>query len=55
MFKIVRYLNFVHQDLFLKRRVEDAANELLVRLGANYVSTDSRGILQQYRKMEKNA
>lgn len=55
MFKIVRYLNFVHQDLFLKRRVEDAANELLVRLGANYVSPDARVILQQYRRMEKNA
>jgi hypothetical protein len=54
MFKIVRYLNYVHQDLFLKKRVEVAASELLVRLGADSVSSDPSEILQQYRKMEKN-
>lgn len=55
MFKIVRYLNFVHQDLFLKKSVEEAANELLARLGAHNVSSDPHKLLQLYRKMEKNS
>jgi hypothetical protein len=55
MFKIVRYLNFVHQDLFVKKAVEEASNELLMRLGVNILSSGSRDILMQYRKMEKYA
>ena len=54
MFKIVRYLNFVHQNMFLKKSIADAANELLVRLGADIGSRDPLELLQQYRKMEKN-
>ena len=55
MFKIVRYLNFVHQDLFVKKRVEVAANEILVRLGADKVSSDAHEILKQFRRMEKKS
>lgn len=54
MFKIIRFLNVVHKDLHCKKPVEEAANELLIKLGVNFFSWDSREILLHYRSMEKN-
>jgi len=55
MFKIVRYLNVVHHDLFSKKSVEEAANELLIELGVSFFPGNTREILLQYRRMEKNS
>lgn len=54
MFKIVKYLNFVHAGYFEKIPVEIAATELLKTMGANYEMTDAVGLLMVYRKIEKN-
>jgi hypothetical protein len=55
MFKIVRYLNVVHPDMYQKKPVEEAAYELLVMLGSDPVSKAPEGLLMQYRKMEKTS
>lgn len=54
MFKIVRYLNLVHQDIFCKKPAGEAANELLVKIGETSDSLEPSGLLLHYRKMEKN-
>jgi len=54
MFKVVRYLNIVHLEMFEKKPVEEAAQELLTRLGVTDIFRDSRELLLYYRKMEKN-
>ncbi len=54
MFKIVKYLNFVHAGYFEKVPVEFAASELLKTSGADEEINDVAGLLMYYRKMEKN-
>jgi hypothetical protein len=54
MFRIVRYLNIVHQENFCKIPVETAANDLLLKIGQNPVPGEARDILIHYRGMEKN-
>lgn len=54
MFRIVRYLNTVHQDMFSKVPVEDAANDLLTRIGMTRVSDGPRNILLNFRRMERD-
>jgi hypothetical protein len=53
MFKIVKYLNFVHKDLFEKVPVEDAAYELLEIKGVKFDSKRPLDLLLFYRKLEK--
>ena len=53
MFKIVKYLNFVHKDLFEKVPVEIAAYELLEITGIRFESKKPLDLLMYYRQMEK--
>jgi hypothetical protein len=55
MFRIVKYLNFVHPDLFEKKPVDVAALELLETRGIILKSKDPADLLLVYREMEKNA
>ena len=53
MFKIVKYLNFVHKDFFEKVPVEEAASGLLKIKGAQFESKKPLDLLLYYRKLEK--
>ncbi len=55
MFRIVKYLNFVHSDLFEKEPVELAASELLETRGIIFDSKEPLDLLCYYREMEKNS
>jgi len=54
MFRIVKYLNYVHQDYFKKSDVEVSACELLDAIGINAGSKDPGELLSLYRTLEKN-
>jgi hypothetical protein len=54
MFRIVKYLNFVHQNYFEKRPVEASAIELLVNTGSEFKSKDPTELLLHYRFLEKH-
>ena len=54
MFKIVKYLNLVHQNTFTKVSISKSAGELINVLGLNYNSTDPGELLGFYRALEKN-
>ncbi len=53
MFKIVKYLNFVHSDFFEKQPVEITACQLLNTLGITFESEDPRKLLIFFRSLEK--
>jgi hypothetical protein len=55
MFRIVKYLNFVHSDFFQKQPVEIAACQLLDTLGIRFESQDPRELLILFRSLEKTA
>lgn len=55
MFMIVRYLNTVHQNLFVKVPVNEAADDLLSRMGVKFSSADTLDLLLLYRKMERDS
>lgn len=55
MFKIVKYLNFVHSDFFQKQPVEITASQLLNTLGIIFESQDPRKLLIFFRSLEKTA
>ena len=55
MFKIVKYLNYVHLDYFEKKPVEISASELLEKTGLDFKSTDPVNLLLHYRSMERNS
>ena len=54
MFRIVKYLNFVHKEFFEKVPVEVAAYKLLEMKGIAFESKKSRDLLVQYRLLEKS-
>jgi hypothetical protein len=54
MFKIVKYLNHVHSEIFEKRAVEISACELLTSSGIMIKSQKPYNLLLYYRSMEKN-
>lgn len=54
MFKIVKYLNFVHLNYFEKKPVEISASELLAKIQTGFKSSDAVNLLLQYRSLEKN-
>jgi hypothetical protein len=54
MFKIVKFLNLVHQNTFNKVSISKSAGELLILLGYNYHSNDPAELLSFYRALEKN-
>ena len=53
MFRIVKYLNFVHQDFFEKQPVDISALELLKIIGESPGSKAPIDLLLYYREMEK--
>jgi hypothetical protein len=54
MFKIVKYLNFAHLEIFEKKPVDITASELLKNIGIIIKSKEPVDLLLQYRSMEKN-
>jgi hypothetical protein len=54
MFRIVKYLNYVHQDYFKKTAVEVSACELLDAIGINTGLKNPAELLSLYRALEKN-
>lgn len=55
MFKVVKYLNFVHNGQLDKRPVIRSASELVSSMGASYVPDDPEELLFCYRIMERFA
>lgn len=53
MFRIVKYLNFVHPEIFEKKPVDISAIELLENIGVRLVSKDPPQLLRYFRQMEK--
>jgi hypothetical protein len=53
MFKIVKYLNHIHSDIFEKQPVADAASRLLSLTGHKLSSNDPKKLLIFYRSLEK--
>jgi len=53
MFRIVRYMNSVHPNLFPKRPVADSALELLGLSGYSLNTTEPEEILRFYRDLER--
>jgi len=54
MFRIVKYLNYVHQNYFEKKAVDISAFELLEESGTDIKSKNPSDLLLFYRAMEKN-
>lgn len=54
MFKIVKYLNHVSQEIFDKKPVPESASDLLDAIGIPLNSKDPIDLLLCYRAMEKN-
>jgi hypothetical protein len=55
MFRIVKYLNYVHIEFFEKEPVNVSASELLETLGIVIESKEPHDLLIFYRSMEKNS
>ena len=55
MFRIVKYLNYVHLEFFEKRSVDISASELLENTGIILKSKEPVDLLLCYREMEKNS
>jgi hypothetical protein len=53
MFRIVKYLNYVHQEIFEKKDVGISASELLALKGISFRSADPHDLLLFYRAIEK--
>jgi len=53
MFRIVKYLNHVHEGFFEKKPVIEAASELLKVTGYQFYSMDPQDLLNIFRKMER--
>ena len=53
MFQVVKYLNFVHKELFQRKPIDISAAELLESEGILIDSKDPSDLLLYYRKMEK--
>ncbi len=54
MFKVVKYLNFVHSEPFEKKTVPLAASDLLLKTNSKFRSADPLELLWHYRSLEKN-
>lgn len=53
MFRVVKYLNFIHNQTFQKQPVIEAASQLLEASGINITINDPFELLLFYRKLEK--
>jgi glycosyltransferase involved in cell wall biosynthesis len=54
MFRVVKYLNYVHQDFYEKKPVDISALELLEIAGVSPDSKEPHDLLLYYRSLEKN-
>jgi len=54
MFRIVKYLNFVHSEMFEKQPVMVSASVLLNTIGVDLKSEDSVELLRYFRKLERS-
>jgi hypothetical protein len=53
MFRIVKYLNYVHLEIFEKEPVDVSASEFLQNIGISFKSDDPVELLLCYRALEK--
>ena len=53
MFKIVKYLNWVHNSNMEKKPVIESASELLIAAGMEFKSGDSARMLDYFRRLER--
>jgi hypothetical protein len=54
MFRVVKYLNYVHLNFFEKKPVDISALELLEMNGGIFESKNSVDLLLYYRSLERN-
>ncbi len=54
LFKIVKYLNSIHNSFMLKKPVEECASELLFAIGSDFKGDDPAQLLSYYRSLELN-
>jgi hypothetical protein len=54
MFRIVKYLNYVHSDFFEKKPVDISASELLEARDILLESESPHNLLLYYRSLERN-
>jgi len=54
MFRIVKYLNFVHSEMFDKQPVVVSATVLLNSIGVDLKSEDTVELLRYFRKLERS-
>ncbi|MDO9339203.1 MAG: glycosyltransferase family 2 protein [Bacteroidales bacterium] len=55
MFRIVKYLNLVHIEIFEKKPVDVSASELLENTGIDFISKEPLNLLLYYRELEKTS
>lgn len=55
MFKIVKYLNFAHMELYDKKQLTDMASALLVKKGISFRSDNPPDLLMLFRSLERPA
>lgn len=55
MFRVVKYLNYIHLDFFEKKPVDSSASELLEIRGITLDLKEPLDLLLYYRSMEKNS
>jgi len=55
LFRIVKYLNSIHNSFMEKKPVGEVASELLIALGAGFKSDDPAQLLGYYRSLELEA
>jgi hypothetical protein len=53
MFRIVKYLNHVHLNVFEKKPIDVSSSELLEEIGINFNSKESLDLLLIFRNLEK--
>ena len=54
MFKIVKYLNYIHLDIFEKKPVDVSASELLENIGIHSYKKEPADLLLHFRSLEKS-
>ena len=55
MFKIVKYLNWVHTSLMAKKQVVESASELLIASGMEFKTSDPAKMLDYFRRLERES
>ncbi len=53
MFRVVKYLNYAHEEIFKKVPVSKAAKEILYLMGLDLSEAASKGYLEYFRSLER--